>query len=814
MFIRTDFFRLTLNFIKKNAFAIILTAIFAFCLLVRILPSWDIVFSDPVKYSADDGIYHMRLVENMLLGGHFPFRIYFDPYTNFPNGSYIHFTPLFDWIMAVIIWLISFGKPTLESINRIAPFVSAIMGSGLVFLVYFLYKAIFKNKIGGLLASFFAGISSVFLFRSVLGYTDHHVAEVFFSTLAMLFLVFALQARKNRNPKKFNFKNEIKTEKRFWAMSLLSGFSLGLYFLAWTGAIMFLFLIFLFLVLYYLLQYSFKDRQNWVLWLGMTIFLVSFLMILPFFGHPDLFHTYMYNIVHVLGFSLGFLAFVILLLSDKLFLKKKLNPRLISLFFAGLLILLLAGLKIFFPVLFDYLISGAKEINTGMVEYKMARELVGEMVPASFGGLVNGFQMVFIGSLVAMIFVVSKFIYSRKPEFLLLPLWAVFIMLAAGLIPVFGQVRFTYYLAPVFAVLFAYLMAEMFGFGWESLQKAKEVPEASPLKKYINFGGAAIIFLVFFALLYPFPFNLDAKFPKSLPYILQPIAYNTKLSIADQDRYDLTAWLRDNTPDPGVDYYELYKEPGINKETGKVNDYKYPDSAYGILAVWDLGHMITYYSHRIPVANPFQEGIGRKNADGTIIPGWATFFLEEDEKTATKYLDSLKVKYVVTDSGSANADGVYQQMIKWQQDNLDGFLAEDKKNIDMDRYYDSMIAKLALFDGKETSINGLKIAALSHFRLVYESATTGFTLKIDNNQSVKQYKVFEYVKGDAIIGKAVSGTQVEASINLKTNQGREFIYKNTAVADKAGNFKIIVPYTGEYKLKIGTHETFYNNSGI
>jgi asparagine N-glycosylation enzyme membrane subunit Stt3 len=56
--------------------------------------------------------------------------------------------------------------------------------------------------------------------------------------------------------------------------------------------------------------------------------------------------------------------------------------------------------------------------------------------------------------------------------------------------------------------------------------------------------------------------------------------------------------------------------------------------------------------------------------------------------------------------------------------------------------------------------------------------------------------------------------QVEASIKLKTNQGREFIYKNTGITDKAGNFEIIVPYTGEYKLKIGNYETIYNNPGI
>jgi dolichyl-diphosphooligosaccharide--protein glycosyltransferase len=781
------------GFIKKNIVFIALVVIFVFALIVRISPSWDIVFSDPVKYSPDDGVYHMRLVENMLLGGHS--RIYFDPFTNFPHGTYIHFTPLFDWIIAAVIWLISLGKPTAELINKIAPFVPVVIGAALVFPVYFLYKAIFKNKDAAILAAFFAVISPVFLFRSVLGYTDHHVLEVLLSTLAILFLVFALQ----RGPQK--------QDKKFWIFAVLSGFSLGLYFLAWTGAIMFLFLIFCFLVFYYLLQYFLGIRQNWVLHIGITIFSVSFLMILPFFGHPDLFNTYMYNIVHLLAFSLGIISFIILLLSDKLFLKKKFNPKLMPLFFVAAIILLLILIKIFFPVLFNHLISGVKEVNTGMVEYPMARKLVSEMRPASFGGLVQGFQMEFIGSLAAIAFAIYELVKTRRPEMLFLPLWAVFILLMTGIIPAFGQARFAYYLAPVFAILFAYLLSELFIFGWEALQKAKELPDDSQYKKYINYGGLAIIFLVFYALLYPFPFNLDASFPKSLPHILQPAAYNTKLVAASQDRYELIAWLRDNTPDPGLDYYGSYQEPGLA-------DYQYPSQAYGVLAIWDLGHMITYYSHRPAISNPFQDGIGRKNKDGSVTPGWATFFLVENESTAIQYLDTLKAKYVIADSASANTDGVYQQMIEWQQDNFDGYLAENGKDIDTQKYYDTMIAKLSLFDGTKTDIDGQEIAALSHFRLVYESPTTDFTLKIAEGQAVKQYKVFEYVKGDAITGKAIPGTQVEASIKLKTNQGREFTYRNTAIADKTGNFEIIVPYTGEYKLKIGDYETFYNNSGI
>lgn len=826
------FFNFLTNFIKKNISLIILLLIFIFALTIRIIPSYDTVFSDPinpvrdnlyqvkspsydwfasngVKYTPDDGIYHMRLVENMLLGGSFPFRIYFDAFTNFPHGTYIHFTPLYDWIIASVIWIGSLGKPTLETINQIAPFVPAVMGSLVVFLVYFLTKALFKNKATALLAAFLSATSHAYLYRSVLGNTDHHVAEIFFSTMAMMFLIFALKNRKEKNIQSFNLKKETKTEKSFWFFAVLTGFSLGLYFLAWTGATMFLFLIFCFIVFYYLLEYFLKIRQNWLLWLGMTIFLISFLMILPFFGHPDLFHTYLYNIVHLLAFGMGFLTFTVLILLDKLFLNKKINPKLMPLALVTSLTLVFLILKMAFPVLFDSFVSGIKEVNTGMVEYSKARELISEMSPASYDVLAGNFKMIFIVSLISLLIITYKFYQKRNILFFLIWLWAWFIMAMSGVFYYFGQNRFICYLSPVFAILSAYLIIEMFNFGGSGLQKAKELSQDNPFKKYVEWGSAVIVLVGLYFLVYPFPFNLAKEYPYSLPYILQDVAVDNVIAIAGQDRYELVEWLKNYTPDTGLDYYQYYKETEMDNSIGRVMDYQYPDTAYGILSVWDIGHMITYYSHRIPVANPFQQGIGRKNADGTITPGYATFFIEQDEQKADKYLEQLRVKYVIADSFSADSDNGYQQMIKWQQDELTGFLDETQESIDMQKYYNSMIAKLALFDASQTSFEtsnnkeSFNIKALSHFRLLYESDTTNFTLKIANKNDIKSYKVFEYVKGAVLQGKAKTGTEVEISVKIITNQGRTFVYKNTVVA-KDNHFEIVVPYSTGYQEQSNT----------
>ena len=57
---------------------------------------------------------------------------------------------------------------------------------------------------------------------------------------------------------------------------------------------------------------------------------------------------------------------------------------------------------------------------------------------------------------------------------------------------------------------------------------------------------------------------------------------------------------------------------------------------------WDYGHMITYIAHRIPNANPFQQGVTGPN-------GSAAYFMATSEDTANAILDADGTRYVITD---------------------------------------------------------------------------------------------------------------------------------------------------------------------
>lgn len=795
---------------KKN-FLITITLLFIFTLSIflRVNFSKDTVFSDPIKYAADDGIYHMRLIENELLGGNFPSRIDFDPYTYFPYGTYIHFAPLYDQLLASFIWIVSLGEPTQQIIDSIAPFYPPVLGSLLIFIAYFCAKKLWSWK-EGLISALLVCFSVPYLFKSLIGVTDHHFAEVLFSSLAMMFVIYAFKEKKE--------------SKKFWIYSALAGLSLGLYFLTWVGAVLFLFIIFLAFALYFLILYlSKKDPPYWILKMGGLIFIISFLMILPFFNvHPDLATSTLYSLKHIVSFALGFLGFVVLFFSAKYLEKREKSPWILP--SSGFLILSLALIALYFfiPQMFDSLVESVKGINLGMVPLKNAREVIAEMTPLTFNTALSYFSYSFYAIFLALGFLIYKFVKKRKPEIFLVIVWSIVILLMTGLISLIGQNRFVVYLGFLVPLLLSFFIVKGVKFGWKGIKKARNLPKDFALKKYLLLGSSLIIFNVIFIVTFPFPLNITQSFPDNLPDSLKVFYLNAKVGphTKDEDMYEAMEWLKNNTPQLSVDYYKQYSGPKFNEEENRVEAFEYGEDDYGIICNWDIGHMITYYAHRIPISNPFQQGIGDTGGDNI---GEATFYLETDEDKAVEYAKTLKARYILTDfniSMSSSFIGIVQAAGADVEEYLD--TEENEGEISM--YDNSMVVRLHRMDGTQTETAEEIIPALSHFRLVWESKTLAGE---NENENIKLVKIFEYVKGATIKGKSDS-EEVIISTNVLTNQNRTFVYKNSVKTEEDGTFEITVPYSTDkeymdnqteywvfanpYKLDTGSEEIEINVS--
>ena len=167
--------------------------------------------------------------------------------------------------------------------------------------------------------------------------------------------------------------------------------------------------------------------------------------------------------------------------------------------------------------------------------------------------------------------------------------------------------------------------------------------------------------------------------------------------IISSDWTESLGWIESTTPSPGVDYFGQYEK----------NAFSYLDSSYGIMAVWDAGHWITFFSHRLPITNPFQDNLAGND-------GAAAFFLSENETHANEILTSFRGKYVITNSGMAV--DIFTGLVPWVNPSSDispyikYFLEPDPGNpshltkihlYDND-YFQTEVVRLHLFDGSMT----------------------------------------------------------------------------------------------------------------
>jgi hypothetical protein len=211
---------------------------------------------------------------------------------------------------------------------------------------------------------------------------------------------------------------------------------------------------------------------------------------------------------------------------------------------------------------------------------------------------------------------------------------------------------------------------------------------------------------------------------------------------ANYDWYEALSWIKENTPDPCVDYYVSFPR-----------DKTYPESAYSVMSWCDYGNWITCIAHRIPVAN----NINSKQTNSQVA---ATFFITSNESEANEIADAFDVRYVVSDFPMADAFNAFYNkfgvMTVWfgdtegyytQVDTYDGpLLAPSTK------YFSTMVARLHIFDGRSVALSEeFYLEPLRHYRHIHESP---ITILIMGGQAIKYVKVFEYVKGVRIKGTA------------------------------------------------------------
>lgn len=253
----------------RKAVPIALGGAILLAFLIRVLPQWGNVFDGGmVSFQEVDPWYHIRLAEGMSHNGLSPIR--WDMFGAYMGGLNVGFFPLMTWLIVIPSYIISWGTPSSHTVGVVGALIPPILGSLILIPIYIIGREL-KNKTVGLIAAgLVAVLPTELLHRSMLGFTDHHILEVFFAAFTVMFLILA-----------------VKKPKYLYIAG--AGISLGLYLSAWWGGIMLPFIIGLwFLAEFFLRMYRKREVVSLCKIVSLSS-LIALLVALPAFRYsPDM----------------------------------------------------------------------------------------------------------------------------------------------------------------------------------------------------------------------------------------------------------------------------------------------------------------------------------------------------------------------------------------------------------------------------------------------------------------------------------------------------------------------------------------------
>ncbi len=757
--------------IKIIALLILATGI---TFILRLLTLFLLSSGDIPQVLTPDPWYIIRQID---LASHIPCAYtWFDPFTSYPDGGFIHWGPFLPILGSLFtLWTKSTELSAMISWVSWIPVIIAILTVPFVFY----YGRNLQGDVGGIVAAFLiAVIPGSYLIRSLYGYVDHHILESFFMLLyACGFSLFT---------KKIIIKDSPSSQQRTALIGgIVTGLILGLGMInaptmicaAGISTICML-------VMGYHLLRSHTDMKPLIYY---TICVSSTGALITFGGlHPDPASPVpiFFNPVFLAGsLLLPALCAIFLGILQTLWREKNLPETWIIPAIAGTGI----GVYLLGRVLVPGAINSIQRDIVGIASPASSSFAIAEYLPLSPDIAFFNYHIMLILLFPGLLLLLHEWIRNKSPFALYLMIWTTITSILTIV-----NTRYEILFAIPLTITSAYAISRLFYY-------EKKNPDPSETKETIwQNRPTALIALIL--LIGTFGLSL------CISMMVATADYNYQPYIASEDWVEGLLWMKNATPDPGVDYYQTYH----------ADSFRYPDAAYGVLSWWDYGHWITTIAHRMAVTNPFQAHVDMA----------AQFFMSREEKTADKISTDNDIRYIITDAdmlfdtmqmmirvySPEATPGQYMGLLSVNDSTGKPVTAIGYRQL----FYESMVTRLHVFDG--TGVNGERrklgqegtpipgtdmrvifpgdpdpeisgsiirplqdIEALQHYRLIWESNTS---LSTTNEHDIRKVKIFERVPGAKIQGE---GT---IELPMITNRGRIFTYRQNS-----NNGTFILPYS-------------------
>jgi len=727
-----------------------LTICFTTSLLLRILPPYHQIFTDlGIKFAMNDAYYHMRLIDNLVYN--FPHFSFYDPYFVFPGTTVIGGAHFFDWLIASIIWLAGLCSPTQATIDIVGVYLPPILAALLVIPVYFIGKSVFNKWVGVIAALLIAILPGEFLGRSILGAADHHVAEVLFSTTAIMFFILAVKSGTTRRTRVF---------------AILAGVFLGMYLLTWLGGLLFILIILLFLVIQVIGNHLRGVSSVRIASITTAIFAIATLM----------------NLSSTLPKEVSLFLILSIILPAMLdalswfMLKQQWHPAVFPSAIIGAGVAFLVVLNWLYPSFTSYLGMFLPSGSTATTTLELQSMLFPH---GQFTWLVlwGNFTTTVILAPIALVLLAVSVIKDKSKDKgkTLLVIWSV-VMITLML----NQRRYAYYAVVNMGLLSAYLSYV----ATKHFAQVQAEHKRGKRKAVSQLSLSRIGLVVAVAALVLVPMNLSASIQT---------AHATPFAPPDAWQSAMV-WMRNNTPEPFGDdlygdYLPLLEEDLLEGEVGRefftLNGKQYlasPAPEYTVSAWWDYGYWITRIGHRVPNANPAQNAEAIKRVAG--------LFLSTGDGYREQ-VDALKSRYIVLDNSMVL--GKFYAIASWNGENSNDYFGvyrvpddEGYKTIMLfyPEYYETLVSRLYNFNGEA----------------VMPGRTVVITYKGDAVMEAKQFA--DYQKAREYVDSTPSTRIVSADPTISpiplAEIGYELVYSSTEKVNNMSEVKIF-EYTGTGK---------------
>ena len=657
--------------------------------------NWSAVFRpNGVRFQGDaDVLYHVLRCEQFVRGTG---EVWTDSGIEYPVGAQVLWPPGFDAVIALFTAGLHGRDAPREAIEWVAAWAPVIWGVATLLLIGFMAAAWFGRGVA-LVATFLAAILPVNSWWSILGRTDHHVAELFLFLLALL--AFERSSRSSR-----------------WSgWSGVLGLALGVSPWLWQGSALYIAFLASFVALIHLAGKPQASDAALALARGAGIAVVVFCVPLLLTRPPQFFKPS--SLSGVSAFQPALLAMTALwaLVVSRAAARPESRGavgRFLTAFGSG--IACVGLLAAFFPAV---VIHGMRALTVSDAFWAMVAEarplvsgrpgMLGEELAhaALFAGPVLLAPLLAIPEL-------RRRWAGEEPRGSWLASWGALVFVVLGS----RSMRFLLYAGP-----FVVLLAGVFVDGIRERIR----------RPVIRRGITAFVLLVF---AYPGWVNAGIGAPA-----------------VDEDIRTMLVWLRGHTNIEG-----------------------------SVLAPWEHGHAIRYYTGRPVVLTPFGTDIGEAGSRD-----FAQFLYARDPAEARAVLWRRRARFVLLDPVAGSLQVAFPYAPSGTDPAIRNVIGKNGKlKAKPSEGYD-LVAGVVLhdFDGAPDQLPDRK--AFADYRLVYETPDR------DNPPS----KLFEVVPGAwVVVAGLAPGEEVRLELQVRTNQGRRFTWWTAEQAGTDGIIRIRQPY--------------------